>query len=947
MGKLDELAKLGQAIWLDYIRREFITSGELQALIDNGLRGMTSNPSIFEKAISGSSSSSTSVTGEYDADIERLAKLGRSPLEIYEALAVEDIQRSADLLHPIYEKSGGLDGYVSLEVNPTLAYDEDSTISEAKRLWELVDRSNLMIKIPATKAGLPAISHTIADGINVNVTLIFSLKRYEEVMDAFLSGMEKRLREGKPIDRLASVASFFVSRLDTKVDEQLEQIMRKESSRSVQAASLQGKAAVANAKLAYSLFQGVFTSPRFTRLADKGARPQRPLWASTSTKNPAYPDILYVQELIGAHTVNTLPQNTLEAFFDHGIVRVTITEETDQARMVMEKLENLGVSLDQVTKELESEGVDAFSKSFIALLNSIEQRKKVYLQAGKSSTFSLGSYAANYESALLQIARDEIIPRIWREDYTVWKPEPTEINNRLGWLNVHEEMVTHLPRIEAIHYAIQSAGYTQGLLLGMGGSSLAPEMFSKIFAYPSSPQPLQISVLDSTDPGQILLQTEKLDLAKTLFIVSTKSGSTEETISLFKYFYNLVSFSLGEQEAGDHFIAITDPGSKLVEIARTFHFRAVFLNDPQIGGRYSALSYFGLVPAAFLGVDLARLLSYAASTAHVCKVAHPIDSNPAACLGTAIGELAKAGRDKLTFVLSPSIVSFADWLEQLIAESTGKEGVGILPVVGETLGTPDLYGEDRVFISIYKEDELPDEERLAVLESAGHPIIRIAIDNLYELGGQFVLWEMATAIAGYRMGIHPFNQPNVEAAKTLARERIAAYKQTGQLAGIDPVYTADDIAVYADIPSNSLASALAAFIARGTPGDYIAIQAFLTPEADNMQELQSFRLRLREQTHLATTLGFGPRYLHSTGQLHKGDRGNGLFIQFTADDPADLPIPDQAGQPGSSVTFGVLKQAQALGDYEALLDGGRRVIRFHLHGDIAQKIHQLTQLIPG
>ena len=942
MSKLHELAELGQAIWLDYIRRAFITSGKFKDLIDLGVRGMTSNPTIFEKAITGSQISAGNQPGEYDADIERLSISGKNPQEIFEALTIEDIQLAADMLRPTYDATHGGDGYVSIEVNPTLAHQTQATLDEAERLWSRVNRPNLMVKIPATKEGLPAITDATADGINVNITLIFSLLRYQEVMEAFIKGLELRLASGKPIDHIASVASFFVSRVDTKVDQQLENIIHEEGPRAELAASLRGKAAVANAKLAYSLFQDFFGSDRFNSLRLRGASPQRPLWASTSTKNPSYSDILYIQELIGLQTVNTAPENTMNAFLDHGEVRQTVTEGLEQARLQIDQLESLGVSMSRVTQELEDEGVDAFTKSYQTLIASIDKRRKELLVKRKDVRFDLGSYQSVVDAALDEMKRADLISRIWRGDHTVWKPGLNEITNRLGWLTIYEEMQSRLPQLEAITYTALNAGYTQALVLGMGGSSLAPDLFSKTFGSFSPHSSLRLSVLDSTDPGAVLSHAEHLDPAKTLFIVSTKSGTTEETLSFFKYFYNWTMNALGEKGTGDHFIAITDPGSKLAELAQTFHFRATFLNNPDIGGRYSALSYFGLVPAALAGVDLTMLLDRAAQVAANCKPKMDIGENIAARLGAALGELAKIGRDKVTFFLSLPIASYGDWVEQLIAESTGKEGRGILPVVGELPGSPESYGNDRVFVHLILEGDSTFADEVAALEAAGHPIIRFTLKDRYDIGGQFFLWEMATAIAGHRLGIQPFDQPNVEAAKILARQKVAAFKQSGHLPDTPAALQDDGIAVYGETLAHTSNGALTEFIHHARPGDYIALQAFLQPITATEKALQKLRERLRQSTRLATTLGFGPRFLHSTGQLHKGDAGKGLFIQITGDDRKDTPIPDKAGLPESSITFGILKMAQALGDYQALSDAGRRVIRFHLHGDIAEKIEKLA-----
>jgi hypothetical protein len=418
----------------------------------------------------------------------------------------------------------------------------------------------------------------------------------------------------------------------------------------------------------------------------------------------------------------------------------------------------------------------------------------------------------------------------------------------------------------------------------------------------------------------LLAQAERLTPARTLFIVATKSGGTVETLSFFKYFYNWTVEALGREEAGQHFVAITDPGSKLVDLANHYHFRDIFLNDPNIGGRYSVLSYFGLVPAALVGVDVRGLLQNALTVACGCDSCVSLDDNQGAWMGAILGELAKAGRDKLTIVTSSAIASFGDWVEQLIAESTGKEGTGILPVVGEPLGPPEVYGDDRLFVHLRLDGDDSADAALAVLEAAGHPVVRLYLHEPYDLGGQFFLWEMATAVAGHRLGINPFDQPNVEAAKVLARDMVAAYRETGTLPGSDYA---------APTPEH-----LEAFMRHAGPSDYVALQAYVQPTPATDAALQALRTHLRNRYKLATTLGYGPRFLHSTGQLHKGDGGNGLFIQFTADDPQDTPIPDEAGAQRSSMTFGVLKAAQAMGDQQALLEAGRRVIRFHLGADV-------------
>ena len=560
----------------------------------------------------------------------------------------------------------------------------------------------------------------------------------------------------------------------------------------------------------------------------------------------------------------------------------------------------------------------------LAGLSQKQQKLRVGWQHVSSS---LGTYKPAIDAALAEMEAEQVLRRIWVHDHTLWKPDPTEITNRLGWLHIAEPMREQLPRIESLVEDVRNEGYDHALLLGMGGSSLAPEVFRKTFGIRDGY--LDLAVLDSTDPDAILAPAESLELSRTLFIVSTKSGGTVETLSFFKFFYNRMVEAVGIEQTGAHFVAITDPGSKLADIAQEVAFRAIFLNDPNIGGRYSALSYFGLVPAALVGVDLEKLLQRVLVTVCNCESCNcAVDGdNDAAILGTVIGILAQSGRDKLTLITSPELASFGDWLEQLIAESTGKEGQGILPVVGEPLGPPDVYGADRLFVHVHLEDDGTPDTALQILESAGHPVVRLQLEDLYDLGAQFFLWEMATAVAGHHLGINPFDQPNVEAAKVLAREMVAAYRQKG---------------VLPDVVSAPLtAEAWDRFVAQARPEDYVALQAWVEPAAEIDAALAALRVSLRDRYKLATTVGYGPRFLHSTGQLHKGDAGNGLFVQFTSDDPRDVPIPDGAGEAGSSISFGVLKTAQALGDRQALLDAGRRVIRFHLD-DVVNDLRRLA-----
>lgn len=911
MTNLHKITQAGQAIWFDFIRRAFIDTGELQTLVDQGVRGVTSNPTIFEKAIAGST--------DYDWTMGNLVRAGKSTPEIYEALAFDDITKAAQVLRPLYNESDGGDGYVSIEVSPTLAHDTAGTVADAQRIFATLNQPNVMIKIPATPAGILAIEAVIAFGISVNVTLIFSLEQYRAVAEAYLRGLEKLTVTGGDLRKVASVASFFVSRVDSAVDAALEKIGNRD---------LQGKIAIDNAKVAYAEFQQIFSGARWQALAAKGARVQRPLWASTGVKSPHYPDTLYVDNLIGLDTVNTLPPATLNAVLDHGQTAATITADVAGARTRLAQLAALGIDLAAITQKLQDEGVASFAKSFETLMGSIDEKRERLRQEWTPMQASLDyDHALLVGEVLAEMKDQRILTRIWAHDYTVWKDDPTEISNRLGWLHIAEIMQACLPQMDDLVAAVRQAGYTHTLLLGMGGSSLAPEVFRKTFGVKAGY--LDLAVLDSTDPGAVAAYAEALDPAKTLYIVSTKSGGTVETFSFFKYFYNQTVAAVGQEQAGAHFVAITDPGSGLAKTAEQYNFRTTFLNDPTIGGRYSALSYFGLLPAALLGVDLPLLLDRALNgmyNGQECNCLIEGDNNSAR-LGVIIGELAKLGRDKVTIITSPALASFGDWVEQLIAESTGKEGKGILPVVGEAIGAPEQYGDDRLFVYLRLDGDMTHDMAINTLAEAGHPVVCLALKDLYDLGDQFFTWEMAIAAAGQRLGINPFDQPNVESAKVLAREMVAAYQESGKLPAM----------ASAALTTVNLVN----FMQQAKAGDYVAIQAYVQPTLATDQALNELRLALRDRYRLATTVGYGPRFLHSTGQLHKGDGGNGLFIQLISAAQQDLPIPDEAGKTGSTIAFDVLKQAQALGDAQALINNQRRVIRFAVGADLSSALHMM------
>jgi transaldolase / glucose-6-phosphate isomerase len=943
---LKQLQTFGQSIWLDYIRRDLLKGGELQRLIDeDGLRGMTSNPSIFEKAVADSRL--------YQDFLDSLAN--RTDLDAkarYELLAIRDIQDAADLLRPVYQSTKKRDGYVSLEVSPYLANDTNGTLDEARRLWKSVGRDNIMIKVPGTHEGIPAFRQLISEGINVNVTLLFAQEVYEEVAAAYIDGVEKFAQTGGDVSKIASVASFFISRIDTLVDSIAADKIKTESdpARKAKLQSIQGKVAIANGKLTYEAYERIFSAPRWKALAAKGAQTQRVLWASTSTKNPKYRDVLYVEELIGPDTVNTVPPATLDAFREHGKPRQSLTEDLDAARKTMSDLAAAGIVMKDVTDKLTVDGVKLFADAFDKLLEAVEKNSARH-----------GTPRVNQQSATLPADLDSAVKknindwralgkvrRVWQKDASLWTNGDEAA--WLGWLTVTDEQLTDAARLKEFAAEVKDAGFTDILLLGMGGSSLCPEVLS--LTYPQTPGFPRLHILDSTDPAQIEDTEKKINLAKTLFIVSSKSGSTLEPNIYKQYFFERVKQTVGPDKAGSHFVAITDPGSKMQLVAERDHFRHVFYGVPSIGGRYSALSNFGMIPAAAMGLDTDKFLERTKLMVDACAASTPVAENPGVMLGIILGSANKLGRDKVTLIASPGIGDLGAWLEQLMAESTGKIGKGIIPVDREALAAPDVYGNDRIFAYLRLESapDAAQDAKVASLEKAGEPVVRIAVSDTYDLGQEFFRWEIATAVAGSIIGINAFNQPDVEASKIETKKLTSEYEAKGSLPSEKPLLEEAGFKLFTDEKNaadlaqavgstHSLAAYLRAHLGRIKPGDYFAVLGYIEMNAEHESLLQSLRTSVRDNKRVATCLGFGPRFLHSTGQAYKGGPNSGVFLQITCEDAADLPVP------GQKYTFGVVKAAQARGDFAVLAERKRRALRVHLGKDVNGGLKKLAELV--
>ena len=937
---LKALEQYAQSPWLDFIERKFLTDGSLQKMIaEDGLKGMTSNPSIFEKAMG---------HGEnYDAGFKDLAATGDLDAQaIYESLAIQDIQQAADLLRPVYDASRRTDGYVSLEVSPYLALRTEDTVAEARRLWKLVGRDNLMVKVPGTVEGTPAIRTLIGEGLNINVTLLFSQQAYKDVAEAFVAGLEDLKANGGDVSRVASVASFFVSRIDAQIDKKIDDRVSAGGADVADLKRIRGKVAIANAKLAYQHFLGLIASERWKPLAAAGAMPQRLLWASTGTKDKAYPDTLYVDELIGRDTVNTMPPATMDAFRDHGTLKDALLEDVPGAREVLLTAQRLGLDLDGVTHALVEDGVKQFAKAADDLLGAVAAKRNAMLGDTLASvTSTLPEPMAKAVAKALDDWRTAGTLRdLWARQASVWTGGDEA--KWLAWLDVVDDRIKDLPALIAFQQDIQAAGFTDVLLLGMGGSSLGPEVFAETFGHRTTWPKLH--VLDSTDPQQVAAFEQKVTLATTLVIVASKSGGTLEPNILKAYFFAAMQKAVGANQAGKHFVAITDPGSHMQTVAEQDGFRHIFYGDKAIGGRYSVLSNFGMVPAAAAGLDIETFLNTTALMVRACAAGTPPLQNPGVQLGAVLGTGAVSGRDKVTIVASPGIYDMGAWLEQLLAESTGKQGHGIVPVDEEPLADVSVYGADRVFAYLRLKDA-PDpaqDAALAALAKAGQPVVQLDLASKLQIGQAFFVWEFATAVAGAIIGIHPFDQPDVEASKVETKKLTTAYNESGSLPAEAPFLTEGALQFFTDSKNeaalsgaNTAAAVVKAHWARLGAGDYAALLAYIERTPEHIALLQDCRTAIRDAKHVATVAEFGPRFLHSTGQAYKGGPNSGVFLQITANDAADLPVP------GERYSFGVVKAAQARGDFDVLAERGRRALRVQITGDLESGLAQLATII--
>lgn len=940
MNPLQALESHGQSVWFDHIQRSLIWTGQLHRMVaEDGLRGVTSNPASYEQAMGDSA--------DYGPALAALVADGLGAHEAYEQLAVDDLRWACDVLQPVYYETDGRDGFCCLGVSPHAADDPMETLDEANRLWELIGRDNLMIKIPATQAGLSVLPELIVQGINVNMTLLFSVQRYRQVHAAYVRGIEELVRAGGDPSSVASVASFLVSRIDSMVDAEIDaRLASAAGDQRTTLASLRGQTAIASAKLAYQAYRETVGSERWLALAAEGARPQRLLWASTSPKDPTFRDVRYVESLVGPDTVTTLPASTYAAFQDHGDVTSTLTSGLDRAEATLHDLAAVGIQVAEVAQGLEEEGVRAYAEAHDRLMAAIQEARVMIMgDAQPAMDLSLGVHEDAVEARTTDLDELGFIRRLWGRDGSLFTDEGTDAEPAMGWLDIVEVMGPYTEHLTQFQARLEAEEVESVVLMGMGGSSLAADALIRTFGQlDGSPEVL---VLDSTVPAQIRAVEAEITPEETVFITASKSGTTTEPLALHAYFRGVLP-------SPSRFVAITDPESPLEEMALEDDAPTVFHGDPDVAGGYSALSPFGMVPAAAMGLDVDELLDRAQLMVASCSESVPAYDNPGVLLGAALGELARVGRNKLTLVLSPGIEGFGPWIQQLIAESTGKDGQGIVPITHEALAAPDRYRNDRVFAYIALEDDDDDArsevlDRLDALHAEGHPVLTFTLSDPRDLVQEMFRWQVAAVTASHVLGVNPFDQTDVQPARAATAELLAKHERDDRppvAPATEAIAEDEGLVIHAD-PTNASAlptgatvqDILHAHLGRAQPGDYVALQAFVEMNELHDATLARIQATVRDRYRVATLAEYGPRYLHTTGQLHKAGPNQGIFIQLTCDDPEDLAIPDRP------YSFGVLKAAQQAGDLVALTARQRRVIRVHLGADPTAGLQTIARML--
>lgn len=923
----ERLQALGVSVWLRGLTRELLESGRLARLLAAGeIRGVLADAEVLSKAIASGES--------YTAPLRPLAQAGWPPEQALDALRVDDVRAAADLLLPLYERTNGDDGYVSLSVRPASLHDKDLALEEARWFWASVNRPNLLVEIPVAAALLSTIEQAVSEGINIHAAGIFSLERYADVFEAYVRGLEARQARGDSLEHVASVASFSLARLDDHLDRRLTELSARGGSEGERAESLRRRSGVALAKLAHAQFRAAIAADRFLLLAERGARPQRLMW-STGASGEGGPDLATsLAELAGAETVLSVPLEALPLGPWKGEDDAAIDRDLSAARGALEALESLGISLSAVSDFLENEGLARLATAFDAISEAVRGRHKSLRQ-------EIVGLAAVLPEVIARLDAESISRRLWRGDPALWvdpERQGDEVKGRLGWLHLPQASEGVVADLASFALDLRRSGFLHAVLLGMGGSALAPEVFRRTL---DRGQGLRLHVLDSTDPASVLEITRAVPPIEALYIVASKSGSTAEPLALFEHFWAEAREKLGD-DAPSHFAAVTDPGTPLEKLARERRFRRLFLAPPDVGGRFSALSVFGLLPASLLGVDADALLHGGARMARACGTKAEASRSPGAFLGALMAAAARSGRGRLTIVADPEIAPLADWIEQLVAESSGKEGRGILPIVGEPPGGARSYGRERLVVYLRCSGSL--DPRVDGWIRSGTPVAILDCEQgASGLGAEMFRWEIATAVACHIIGVNAFDQPDVQRAKARTSDLLRAYTRKGSLASPPTLWEGPGLALCGDRegpvppPDGGLGGLATWLLKQVDAGKGLALLVYTHQKPELERRLAALRKVLRDRAHLATTLGFGPRYLHSTGQIHKGGPDDQVFLVVTARPEVDVPIP------GAGYSFGVLERAQAIGDLQALLERGRRA--FGLQLDSPAGIRDLTRAL--
>jgi len=907
MNPIQSLHSLGQSLWLDYIRRDSLDSGELAARVAAGeLRGVTSNPTIFESALLSSDS--------YQDDLRRFSQAGWTAEKIFDQLVIDDIRAAADIFLPLFEQTNGGDGFVSIEVNPEFADDTSKTIEEARRLWGAVNRPNAMIKIPATLAGLPALESSIREGINVNATLIFSLGRYIEVMEAYMTGLEGRLEEGGSLNHVASVASFFVSRIDSALDEKLQEVIQRGEGEGERASSLLGKVAIASSKLSYAQFVATFQGERFQRLAARGAQIQRPLWASTSTKNPDYPDTYYVDHLIGPDTVNTLPEATLKAFKDHGSPELTLTENISTARSQLQALDDLGISIAEAADRLERQGVSKFVSSYRSILRTIDKKVVTFQQ-------ELTALEPKLRETLAELDRDEVGKRLWQEDATLWVErdrEKEQIRRWLGWLSAPAKMSTGLAEI--VDFALEALApeITTLVIIGSGCGIITAEMLARILAPPDG---LNYHILNTANPDDIRAITRKTSPEATLYLIVDPSSGAGIPERLLSFFWEEAARKL-EEKTGDHFIVITQGGSTLQSWSVEQGIHKIIVEDFRDDLWCSPFNRTNLLPAALAGADLDSFVRGGVNMTRACGPLVDAAKNPGLFLGSVMAAALRSGRDKVTLFADPPLEPALKWIEYLLAAGRRGQDDGIISIRDEPSGPGNVYGDDRLFVYLRVSGAM--DRRLQDWIHAGIPVLVLETGtNTEEMGELLVQWQFGAAIALHLLSVNPTDFDAMHRSRAELQHILHRLERKRELPHPDSLWEGDGVQLRASsrglkFTGGGVSDVIDLVLNESQNAGGVGLRLY-TPVSQTLQgKVRRLRRVFRDQLGLFSLTevagcGFDPtRGLKDI-----------VYLILMVRPRKDVPVP------GKTYTFGNLFEGQALSDLAAMKDFGSPFLFFH------------------